>query len=401
MRVLHITTIDIGGAFKGAWRLNESLKNCGVESQIMVRTKRGNQREVLLAFSSVVLSLISKIKNGINRLFARGEITRDLLGTDLSKNNYVKQADVIVLHWVNSFLSVRDAIKLGELGKPIIWIMHDMWLFTGGCHYDGYCGKFEYKCGNCPLISGKKERDISRKNFYAKMNMMEKLEVLITGPSEWIVERAKHSNILMGKDVCYIPNAIDTNFYCPIGDIAKLREQFHIDSSKKVILFGAADNGTGNEKKGFQYLCEAFKSLQVYEYLLIIFGSASSHLNLPEGLEVLKTGYISDEDKLIELYNVADVFVAPSNQEVFGYTVCEAMACGTPAVCFPVGGLGEQVLHKKNGYLAKYHDAKDLAQGIKYCVEHTDELGKEARKSALKYSYEKVGKLFADLCGQL
>ena len=54
MRVLHITTIDIGGAFKGAWRLNESLKNCGVESQIMVRTKRGNQREVLLAFSSEI-----------------------------------------------------------------------------------------------------------------------------------------------------------------------------------------------------------------------------------------------------------------------------------------------------------------------------------------------------------
>ena len=90
------------------------------------------------------------------------------------------------------------------------------------------------------------------------------------------------------------------------------------------------------------------------------------------------------------MYNLADVLVNPSSQESFGYTVCEAMACGTPAVGFPIGGIKEQIIHKVNGYLAKYHDAEDLARGIEFCCENTVELGKAACQAAQQYSYSKA-----------
>ncbi len=231
--------------------------------------------------------------------------------------------------------------------------------------------------------------------------MMDKSNIFITGPSKWIVACARDSSILKRKEICYIPNTLDTSFYSPLKDRIKLRKKYQVNTEKKVILFGAADNGTSNKNKGFIYLRDALKYIPIDDYLLIIFGNANSELSLPSNLEVIRMGFIKDEKILVELYNLSDTVVAPSNQEVFGYTVCEAMACGTPAVCFPVGGLEEQVLHKENGYLAQYHDARDLAQGIMFCAEHTEELGKKARQSAEKYSYDNVGKMFSELCRRL
>ena len=126
------------------------------------------------------------------------------------------------------------------------------------------------------------------------------------------------------------------------------------------------------------------------EYQLAVFGNAGSDIHLPQGFDVILLGFISDEKELTEIYNIADVLVNPSIQESFGYTACEAMACGTPVVAFPVGGLREQITHLENGYLAEFQNAQDIAKGIIYCAENREQLGVEARKSAVRYSYEHV-----------
>lgn len=390
MKVLHITTIDTGGAYKAAYRLHESMLCHGIDSQIMVRTRLHPNEKTIEAFSSLREVFLSKGKNGINKLCSKGAIINDKFGTDISGHPMVQEADVLFLHWVNSFLSCKSIIRLGRLGKRLVWVMHDMWLFTGGCHVDGYCGRYDRRCGNCPLIGDGKEKDLSRKIFLDKISMMKQVEVTITGPSKWIVEQARKSSILSGKTIYYMPNVLDTSFYRPIKDKKVLREKYGISSQKRVVLFGAADHGTENENKGFRYLREAFDFLPVENYTLLIFGNTGADLKLPEKLEVLKIGYIDEEYKLVEVYNLADVLVNPSNQESFGYTVCEAMACGTPAVGFPIGGIEEQITHKADGYLAKYHDAEDLARGIEYCSENAEWLGKAAFLTAQQYSYSRA-----------
>ena len=95
---------------------------------------------------------------------------------------------------------------------------------------------------------------------------------------------------------------------------------------------------------------------------------------------------------MAEVYNMADVYVTPSLQESFGFTVCEAMSCGTPVVAFPVGGILDQIHHKKNGYLAKYESVEDLAGGIEYCANHSRSLGEAAHNSAKRFWKENAGK---------
>ncbi len=59
---------------------------------------------------------------------------------DLSNNDLVKEADVINLHWINEgFLSLKSILLLAALKKPLVFTLHDMWAFTGGCHYSGDC----------------------------------------------------------------------------------------------------------------------------------------------------------------------------------------------------------------------------------------------------------------------
>lgn len=262
---------------------------------------------------------------------------------------------------------------------------------------DGYCGKYDRGCGNCPLIPGEQEDDLSRNNFLKKIELMRKLNVTIIGPSEWIVKEAGKSDILREKRIEHIANTLNTALFRPVTDREKLRRKYGIGQSKKVILFGAADNGTENENKGFWFLRDAFRYLDVERFILLIFGNAGQNLGLPENLEVIKAGYVTDEEKMVELYNVADVLVNPSSQESFGYTVCEAMACGTPAVGFPIGGIREQIIHKENGYLAKYHDAEDLADGISFCVDRAEILGDKAYRAAQKYSYICIGTVYKEL----
>lgn len=389
MKVLHISTIDVGGAFGAARRLHEALLLKGIESKILLRTKLNKSGVGDEVFNNAISAGISKLKNACNMLYASGDISRDILGTDISNHPMVKDADIIVLHWINSFLTPREIRKLYALGKPILWFMHDMWLFTGGCHVDGYCGRYEYGCGNCRLVSKATDNDITYRNFKDKISLLSDIDnIVVAGPSQWIVECAKKSKILEGKRVICLPNMIDTKVFSIKDNLDDIKNEYGLDKNKKTILFGAADTGTENENKGFKYLLKALNYLSKEDYQLMVFGNTGVNMNLPEGFNVVLCGFVSDESKLTQIYNMADVFVNPSNQESFGYTACEAMACGTPVVAFPIGGLKEQITHMENGYLAKYHDSDDLAKGIMYCANNKQKMSLKAVEAASKYSYQ-------------
>jgi hypothetical protein len=94
----------------------------------------------------------------------------------------VQAADVIHLHWVNQgFLSLKNIYQLSALGKPIVWTLHDMWAFTGGCHYSSDCVRFKEVCGFCPylrnpgpegLSDGDRSLFVVAKNLAAKKNVV-------------------------------------------------------------------------------------------------------------------------------------------------------------------------------------------------------------------------------------
>ena len=400
MRVVHITTIDEGGAYKAVVRMQEALRLAGVDSQILLRNKLHKEHEGEVYLDNGIKSIVSKGKNFLNLLLSRQEIAYESLGSDVSKHALIKNADIVVIHWCNSFLSYKSIKKLLNSGKQIVFFMHDTWLFTGGCHVNLGCEKYKTGCGNCPYIKGVKEKDLSLYNFETKRKLLRNATINIVGPSRWIVDCAKQSDITKEKDIFYIPNCIDAKLFKPLNNWKELKQKYGVPENKKVVLFGAAFNGTQNQNKGFQYLLKALEYLPKEEYFLLVFGNCEEKdITWKQDYKLL--GYIYSEQEMAEVYNLADVYVTPSLQESFGFTVCESMTCKTPTVAFAVGGILDQIEHLENGYLAQYKNVEDLAKGIEYCANNSERLGKAARVSATRFSYENIGKEYCELFNRI
>lgn len=368
MKVLHLATIDVGGAYKATVRINESMQACGVDSRILLRSKLNKDTQAVETFDNSAQKLMSKSRNVLNSFLSKNDVKSEYLGTDVSRHPFVKSADVLVLHWVNSFLSYRSVEKLLALGKPIIWVMHDMWAFTGGCHYDWECGGYIHGCGNCPHLNSRKEKDLSRRNFMRKVQAMRRGKITFVGPSQWSVECAGQSKITEGQGIVKILNPVNRDVFYRRDNIPALKEKYQIPTDKKIILFGAAQ-ADNNKIKGMDYLNEALCGLSGNEYAVVIFGNRGTVRLTNTELKVRYLGVIENEEELAEIYSCADVFVAPSIQEAFGYTVSEALSCRVPVSAFAVGGIKDQVRHQENGYLANVKDVQGLLRGIRWCTE--------------------------------
>lgn len=389
-KIVHITTVDIGGAYKAVERLSRALNVSGkCESSILLRNKLNASSDGEVFLNSALKSTISKLKNGINLLATHGEISRDILASDVTNHRLVKEADIIVVHWINSFLNEKSIGLLFELNKPVYIMLHDMWHFTGGCHSDGYCGGFERGCITCPHT--KLCSSVASANLKRKIELYAGQDVTVVAPSRYEAEEAKKSPVFCDTRVVTIGNCIDVEIFKP-ADSTDVIKKYGIPQDKPLVLFSSVIAGKNNKNKGFDYLLSALEQLDKAEVHLLILGSTDEESVSRIRQSYTRLGYVNSEIELAKLYSMADVTVVPSLQESFSYSVCESLACGTPTVSFAVGGIKDQVEHLKNGYLAEYKNSTDLAKGIKYCIENKKSMSEECRLRAMRFGYDKIAR---------
>jgi len=117
---------------------------------------------------------------------------------------------------------------------------------------------------------------------------------------------------------------------------------------------------------------EALRKLEKQDVELVVFGQVKDDIRGLFPVPIHSMGYLSDESKIVALYNAVDMFITSSLEENLPNTIMESMACGTPCVGFATGGIPEMIDHRVNGYVANYKDADDLASGIRWVLEHED-----------------------------
>jgi len=380
MNICLINTYDsTGGAAIACRRLMHALnkESQDVNARMLVEFGRSNTAEITRLDRSPVKKTIGKIRLVMERISFKplhnGEINAFYFspantGTDITSHPDVLNADIIHLHWVNlGFLSIKDIKKLAGLGKPIVWTLHDMWAFTGGCHYSGECEHFTHKCGECMFLKKPHKNDISRKLNLQKIFFKDFHFVTC---SHWLKEEALRSSLLSDASVTSIPNPIDIDLFKP-NDKKKARISLGLDPDTDYILFGAANIDDG--RKGFEYLMESLNILapriKDKKVEILLFGRSDVDQEaLPLKLNAL--GSLDSMEKIAAVYNAASVFVIPSLQDNLPNTIMESLACGTPVAAFKSGGIPEMVQHKVSGYIADWKDSKGLAEGIEYILEN-------------------------------
>ncbi len=417
MKIAVVNTSDtIGGAAVACKRLVNALKESGTDVKMVVQEKKSTEPNVVslnenflknqLAFFRFALEYFYflKFENAakINSTFSPAR-----LGQDISNNKIILEADLINLHWINnSFLSLRNIKNIFSLNKPVIWFLHDMWAFTGGCHYSGNCNNFMNKCGNCYFLKKTSENDLSRKIWEHKNTIYKDASLTIVCPSMWLSNLAMQSSLLKYFNVYTIPNPIDTTIFKPI-DKDEAKRKLGLETGKKYLLFAAMN--TKHKRKGFDYLKESvllFKkeNTHVENVELLIVGKFDEQQKSEFDFKVNSLGVINGENKMVDVYNASDVYLIPSLEDNLPNTVMEAMACGTPVVGFNTGGIPEMVDHLQNGYIAEYGSSQDFTKGISWVLSHNNfnALCLNARKKVLNnYTFQIIAKQHIELYNKL
>ncbi len=164
-----------------------------------------------------------------------------------------------------------------------------------------------------------------------------------------------------------MPNGVDLSEYTNLPIKGKFKKKYGIKDHEKVILY----LGRLHKIKGIGLLVSAFADLakDYNNFRLVIAGPDDGFLpSLKEQIDVLKTndkvlitGQLDGSDK-IEAYCDADVYVLPSVYEIFGITILEACACGTPVVVTDRCGIAN-IVDNNVGYVVGY-DKDQLREAI-------------------------------------
>ncbi len=397
MKILHLTGKDFYGAGRAAYRLHCGLRNQGVDSLMFVGDKHTDDDSVVNIQSGAFNKWTKKllVRSEKSWLKKYGGEPRIIYSTGvfaLSIYRKVMEAkpDMVHVHWINrGFMNIEE---LERLKVPVVISMHDMWYYTGGCHYVSGCLKYQDKCGACHHLGSTKVEDASTLIQERKRKVYGQVQPTFIAPSQWMKKEAQSSTLLRDYRIENIPSGIDiSGFKHREGG----REKLGIAAGVKLVLFAAVD-ATSDLNKGFDLLMEAFGHLKSEAYEFLIIGGDGKSDMAHRGFKVHNLGYVDQDDQMIEYLSAADVVVVPSRSENLSNMIMEALSCATPVVGFRVGGNSDMVEHEINGYLAAPFESKDLAHGIEWCVEskeRNEKLSASARATVeKKFNLSKISK---------
>ena len=412
MRVLIVNTSErTGGAAVAASRLMEALNNNGVKAKMLVRDKETDRLTVAavpgqkwMQFYFLWERFVVWLRLHFNRkhLF---EVDIANCGADVTQLPEFQEADVVHLHWINQgMLSLKGIRKILNTGKPVVWTMHDIWPATAICHLTLDCRNFETQCAHCRLLPGSgSTNDLSTQIWKRKQQMLNDRQITFVTCSQWLAGEAQKSALLKGQRVVSIPNPIDTHIYTP-KDKQQARQRVGLPTEGRIILF--ASQRVTNRNKGMGYLLEACRLLaeqypeKKEDITVAILGGHAEEIEGQLPFRTCPLGYVNDEQRIVDIYNAADVFVLPSLSENLPNTIMEAMACGVPSVGLRIGGIPEEIDHQQNGYVADYCSSEDLARGIWWTLYEADhEAVRKAclQKVAHNYSQQSVANRYLEV----
>ena len=394
MRIAVLSTLASGGAANAAWRLTRSLADFGHECSFFILEGSGNPLHIPLQDNDDAFwcSALFKRWYALTTPELRAANAMDFFSDALTAQlifplpEAVREAEVIHLHWVAGMV-FSPALLQAMSGKKIVWTLHDANAFTGGCHYTGTCQKFRAHCRNCPLLKKSGPDDVSTRSFHMKGHLYPLLNPSLVTPSAWLAEEAKNSALLGNYPATIIPNPLDMETFRPPQHRPDVRRKLNLPEDAFVILTGceSLDNPRKNAKALFDAL--TLLGTQFPDIPVAVLSYGYGHP--PElAFPVRHLGYVGDETIMAELYGAADLFIHTSLQENLALTLCEAQACGTPTLCFSVGGCPETMLPGKTGFLVAETTSQALAEKIRAIISECDKLD-DMRDAARVFALER------------
>ena len=342
----------------------------------------------------------------VTRLFDRHGLASVRATREFIRKIEEIKPDIIHIHNIHGYF-LNYPILFDYLSKsniPVVWTVHDCWLYTGHCYHYSYagCDKWQTGCGNCPQ---QKEFptswlvDRSHQNFLDKRKAFTSLrpeQLTIVPVSDWI--RGEMSKSFL-KDCRFqvIHNGINTEVFKP-SDPENVKRKYQLEG--KHILLGVAS--IWSEEKGLKDFIKMASLLREDERIVLVGIKPEERKLLPD--TIVPISRTENIQQLAELYSAADAFINPTWQDNYPTVNLEAIACGTPVVTYRTGGSIEAVT-EKTGFVVNQGDVEGLLKAAR----NIEQAGKDSyrmpcREYALKNfrkedRYADYLKLYDELIG--
>jgi glycosyltransferase involved in cell wall biosynthesis len=164
------------------------------------------------------------------------------------------------------------------------------------------------------------------------------------------------------RDYFQTPVGLDETNFMKKKSIGVLRKNFNISEEKRILLYV----GVNERRRHVDLLIETFRKLS-NDYVLVIVGEGPEKEKL-KSLTTTETRIIwldkMPQEKLLGIYNDADLFLLASDYEIYGMVILESMYYNVPVLSTITGGARALIEDNKTGYLIDSFNSDDWANKI-------------------------------------
>ena len=356
MRVLQIGATFVGAQKKIEYAIHKHLQEQGHQSSVLYAIGESDDPSIICyenRFDSI-------IRRGLRKVFGKNPCFASLSTIKLIGHIKRYRPDLVNIHIIHhGYLNYGMLLKyLAKQQVPVIFTVHDMWCFTGGCYYYSTvdCDGFKYGCNNCLKNSIELDckKNATAKCLQEKLKLFDNLDsISFVSVSPWVYSQIKTSKLAKYPQYL-VMNSVDT-----VSDTAPEGEK-----RDNFTIIGVAANW--DERKGIKRFYELGSALKG-QCDIILVGNVAPHLkeNAPDNITFY--GYANSADELHDLYSSCDLHVSMSYEETFGLTFVEAALSGIRSMGFDSTAI-PAVLAKTNGYIVSSCTVEETATKIEQLI---------------------------------
>lgn len=366
MKVLQVNCVyKTGSTGKITADLHNAFKKNDIESVVCYgRGKRVNEPNVYKTCGE----LYSKLNNLLSRftgiMYGGCFFSTNRLISIIKK----EKPDIVHLQCINGyFVNIYRLVNwLKKNNIKTVLTLHAEFMFTANCGHSFDCEGWKTGCGKCPKFKAKTKSlffDGTARSFKKMQKAFEGFKnenLIVASVSPWLMERAKQSPILAGKQHTVVMNGLDTGVFYP-REVGAVKSELGIADEKIIFHVTPNFNNDPDYIKGGYYIIKLAEMLKGENVKIIAAGSYPENLKVPDNILLL--GKVSDQNRLAELYSMADITVIASKRETFSMVCAESLCCGTPVAGFKAGG-PEAISLDKYSRFVDYGDLKSLYTAV-------------------------------------
>ena len=377
---------DSGGAGRAACRLHQGLLDIGEESRILCRESNFHEPGVSVYAMSDFNRRFMTAWRYNTALLDAWRIERQshrfacfsfpFSPFTIESHPLAQSADIIHLHWVAYFIDYPTFFR--RVRKPIVWTLHDQNPLLGGFMY-----ALDQDSLRLPLDARLKARKA------AWIRQTPNLHVVTL--NKWMQAHASESLAFQERPCHCIPNGIDLSVFRPYPRDAA-RARFGLPLDKRVLLY-VVDATANAVYKGADMLAAALPALARHNLCVCGIGKFPNDA----GGEIMCIPRQSNPRDLAELYSAADFLIVPSREDNLPTTMLESMACGTPVIGMPVGGMRDFIRDGETGMLCKDISSDALSHAVENALNHTFNRDSIRRFAEANFSIEQQARAYREV----